>query len=67
MNGAVSSSVMVSLAVAGEPSVAPPVGLLRDRFTVSAPSTAVSFAIVTVKVRFAASPLAQLNTPLAAV
>jgi hypothetical protein len=62
--GAGSFSMMVSIAVLGEPRVAPPVGLLRVKLIVSLPSYALSSRIGTLKVLFAVSALAQLNVPL---
>jgi hypothetical protein len=58
------TSIMVNTAVLGEPSVAPPVGLLSVRLTVSLPSVALSVKIGTLNVLLAVSPLAQLNVPL---
>ena len=59
--GAASLSVIVSTAVLGLPSVAPPVGLVRARLTVSFPSAAVSSKIGMLTVLFAVSPLAKLT------
>ena len=50
---ATSLSVMVNRAVPGLPSVAPPVGLLKVRLTVSLPSTRASLLIGMVKVLLA--------------
>ena len=58
---AASLSVMVSTAVLGLPSVAPPVGLLRVRLTVSFASAVVSLMIGMLTVLFAVSPLAKLT------
>ena len=52
---------MVSTAVLGLPSVAPPVGLLRVRLTVSFASAVVSLMIGMLTVLFAVSPLAKLT------
>ena len=54
-------SAMVSTAVLGLPRVAPPVGLLRVRLTVSFASTVVSLMIGMLMVLFAVSPLAKLT------
>src|SRR5688572_31765590 len=64
--GAVSSSVMVTVALAGAPNVAPPVGADRVTVNVSALSTAASFAIATLHVLLAASPSAHdtIEAPL---
>ena len=64
--GATSSLVIVSVAVLGEASVAPAVGLERVEETVSSASTVDSFRSETVKV-FAVSPAAKLSVPVAAV
>jgi hypothetical protein len=61
-----SLSTMVNTTDAGLPSVAPPVGLLNVKVTVSLPSTAVSSRTVTVNVLLA-SPSAKVSVPLAAV
>src|SRR4029453_13730437 len=58
---AASLSIMVSTAVLGLPSVAPPVGLLRARLTVSFGSTLVSFTIGILTVLLAVSPLAKVT------
>ncbi len=54
---------MVSTVVACPPSVAPPVGPLSVRFTVSFPSTAVSLTIGTVNV-LVVSPSANVRVPV---
>ena len=64
--GAVSLSMIVNVAVVWLPSVAPPVGLLRVRLTVSFPSTSVSLVIGTVNVLLV-SPAANVNVPVVAV
>jgi len=64
---AMSLSVMVSTAVLGVPSVAPPVGALSATFTVSFASTAVSLTIGMVTVLLAVSPAAKLTVWLTAV
>ena len=61
--GRTSLSWMVAVAVAGEPSVAPPVGAESMTWNDSLPSTAVSSVIVTVKVLLAVSPFAQVRLP----
>ncbi len=58
---------MVSTAVLGVPSVAPPVGALTVTFTVSFPSTSASSTIGMVTVLFAVSPAAKLTVWLTAV
>jgi hypothetical protein len=63
--GAASSLTMVSVAAA-PPRVAPPVGALNARDTVSSPSTVVSPTRVTAKVFVAVSPAAHESVPLAA-
>ena len=60
-------SVMVSTAVLGVPSVAPPLGLLKVRLTVSFASAVVSLMIGMLMVLFAVSPSAKLTVGLAAV
>ncbi len=52
---------MVSTAVLGVPSVAPPVGALNPTFTVSFPSTSASSTIGMVTVLLAVSPAAKLT------
>ena len=56
-----SSSVIVKTAVLRLPSVAPPVGLLSVRLTVSFPSASVSFRIGILTVLFVVSPSAKLT------
>ena len=63
---ATSSSVMVTVAVAGAPRVAPPVGELRVTKKVSGPSTRVSLMIGTVKDLGEASPFSQASVPFTA-
>jgi hypothetical protein len=58
--------MMVSVAAVGVPRVAPPVGLVRVRLTVSLPSTSVSLMIGMVKVLLV-SPMPKLSVPLVAV
>ena len=62
--GGGSSSVIVTVALDGLPSVAPPVGLDSVTVNVSFGSSRVSFVIGTENVLLAVSPLAQLNVPL---
>ena len=61
-----SLSTIVNDADAGLPSVAPPVGLLSVKVSVSLPSTALSSRTATVNVLLA-SPVAKVSVPLAAV
>ena len=63
--GAASSSVIVKVAVLGEPREAP-VAPLNVRFTVSLSSLRASFAIVMVNVLLAESASAQLRVPFVA-
>src|SRR5262249_8044727 len=65
--GSVSLSMMVSVALVGVPSVAPPVALVSVRTTVSLPSTRLSSRIGTVNVLLALSPAAQGSVSLTAV
>ena len=57
---------MVTVALLGLPSVAPPVGPLRVTANVSLPSISVSLGTVTVNVLGAVSPFAHERVPLAA-
>ena len=57
-----SSSLMVSTAVTGVPSVAPPVGFDRASFTVSLGSSTLSFTIGTVNVLLS-SPALKVSVP----
>ena len=59
-----SSSVIVTVAVAGLPIVAPPVGAERVAVKVSFGSSVVSPTIGTTIVLLAVSPLVQVTTPL---
>src|SRR5262245_11837374 len=61
-----SLSRIVSTAVLVVPRVAPPVGALSVRFTVSLFSTAASSTIGTVKLFGVVSPAAQVSVPLRA-
>jgi hypothetical protein len=61
------SSLIVKTAALGLPSVAPPVGPLSVRLTVSFPSTSVSGRIVMLTVLSAASPSAKVTDWLTAV
>ena len=63
--GGTSSLMIVRTAVSGEPRVAPPVGALNVRFTVSSFSTNASGRIGTVKTLFV-SPGPNINTPACA-
>src|SRR4029450_13159813 len=56
-----SSSTIVRTAEPGVPTVAPPVGLLRARFTVSLGSATLLLMIGTLTVLFVVSPLAKLT------
>src|SRR5437867_1939010 len=62
-----SLSTMVRTAVLGEPRVAPPVGPLSVRFTVSLPSTRKSSRIGTETVLVTESPSAKLTVMVVAV
>ena len=59
--------MIVTVALDGLPSVAPPVGLDSVTVVVSSTSSRASFVIETMNVLFAVSPLVQLKVPLAAV
>jgi hypothetical protein len=65
--GVGSLSVIVTVALDGLPSVAPPVGLESVTVNVSFGSSRVSFKIGTENVLVAVSPLAQLNMPFMGV
>ena len=62
--GLVPAPEIVTVAVLGVPSVAPPDGMDRSTLNVLVPANGLESAIDMVKVLFAVSPSFQLNVPL---